>query len=142
MDIWPFIPLGFVLTFLVSYISTLLFLNVEYKERVEDSVDAYEKASTKVNGFLSRLNDDEWPLYKYIVYLFVIAIFFFIYPLFYLNNLQFPLGGDFTQQQIPFTPNGYDDWWNFLKTGQFPLWDSNTFLGANNIGSNAFLLFA
>jgi len=137
MDIWPFIPLGFVLTFLVSYISTLLFLNVEYKERVEDSVDAYEKASTKVNGFLSRLNDDEWPLYKYIVYLFVIAIFFFIYPLF-TEQFTIPLGGDFTQQQIPFYTNGYDDWWNFLKTGQFPLWDSNTFLGANNIGSNAF----
>lgn len=137
MDIWPFIALGFVLTFLVSYISNLIFLIIEFKELKQPSVDAFDSTSKKVNGFLSRLNDEEWPLYKYVIYLFVIAILFFIYPLF-TEQFTIPLGGDYTQQQIPFYTNGYDDWWNFIKTGQFPLWDSNTFLGANNIGSNAF----
>lgn len=66
-----------------------------------------------------------------------LAIIFFIYPL-ATEYFTIPLGGDFTQQQIPFYTNGYDDWWHFIKTGEFPLWDSNTFLGVNNIGSNSF----
>ena len=52
-----------------------------------------------------------------------------------------PLGGDYVQQQIPFYTNGYDDWWHFIKTGEFPLWDSNTVLGVNNIGANSFYYF-
>ena len=52
-----------------------------------------------------------------------------------------PLGGDYVQQQIPFYTNGYDDWWKFIRTGTFPLWDSNTVLGVNNIGSNCFYYF-
>lgn len=67
----------------------------------------------------------------------LLAIIFFIVPLI-TEMFTIPLGGDFTQQQIPFYTNGYDDWWRFIKTGQFPLWDSNTFLGANNVGSNSF----
>lgn len=67
----------------------------------------------------------------------VLGIIFFAYPLF-TEMFTIPLGGDFTQQQIPFYTNGYDDWWHFLKTGEFPLWDANTFLGVNNIGSNSF----
>ncbi|MGE4342562.1 MAG: YfhO family protein [Bacilli bacterium] len=137
LDIWPFITFGFVLSFLVAYASNLLFLINQYKEKVETTSDIVEETSQKVQGFFNRLNDDEWPLYKYVIYLFIIAILFFIYPLF-TEQFTIPLGGDYTQQQIPFYTNGYDDWWRFLKTGQFPLWDSNTFLGANNIGSNAF----
>lgn len=134
LDIYPFIPILFILTFLASYISTILFLYQGYRSREKIEED---EVKVKVHGFLNRLSDDEWPLYKFVIYLFVIAILFFIYPLF-TEQFTIPLGGDYTQQQIPFYTNGYDDWWNFIKTGQFPLWDSNTFLGANNIGSNAF----
>ena len=134
LDIYPFIPILFILFFIVSYGTNLYSLYFDYKSRTKEVVDETTK---KVNGFLNRLTDDEWPLYKYVIYLFVIAILFFIYPLF-TEQFTIPLGGDYTQQQIPFYTNGYDDWWNFIKTGQFPLWDSNTFLGVNNIGSNAF----
>ena len=58
-----------------------------------------------------------------------------------IENGTIPLGGDYVQQQIPFYTNGYDDWWHFIKTGEFPLWDSNTVLGVNNIGANSFYYF-
>lgn len=137
LDIYPFIPIFFVITFLVSYLSSLLYLLTELKDKNQEIVIQSNVTTKKISGMINRFNDEEWPLYKFVIYLFVIAILFFIYPLF-SEQFTIPLGGDFTQQQIPFYTNGYDDWWNFIKTGQFPLWDSNTFLGANNIGSNAF----
>ncbi|MGI6713912.1 MAG: YfhO family protein [Bacilli bacterium] len=73
----------------------------------------------------------------YILFLGILAIFYFAVALFN-NQFTIPLGGDYTQQTIPFYTNGYDDWWHFFKTGEFPLWDSNTNLGVNNIGANAF----
>lgn len=73
----------------------------------------------------------------FLLFTTIIALIFFMYPLF-SQNFTVPLGGDYTQQQIPFYTNGYDDWWHFLTTGQFPLWDHNTFLGVNNVGSNSF----
>lgn len=77
------------------------------------------------------------PFYFFIALTAVLGVIFFIVPL-VTEMFTIPLGGDYTQQQIPFYTNGYDDWWKFIKTGEFPLWDPNTFLGANNIGSNSF----
>lgn len=73
----------------------------------------------------------------YILFLAVLGVAYFGVALFN-NQFTIPLGGDYTQQTIPFYTNGYDDWWHFIKTGEFPLWDSNTNLGVNNIGANAF----
>lgn len=49
-----------------------------------------------------------------------------------------PFSGDYSQQYFAFEYNFYDDWWTFFKTGKFPLYDSNTFLGADNIISNTY----
>jgi uncharacterized membrane protein YfhO len=87
-------------------------------------------------SFISRLKDEATLTY-YVAYLTVTGLLFFAFAL--INNLfTVPLSGDYVLQQIPFYLNGYDDWWHFLTTGEFPLWDSSTYLGSNNIGSNAF----
>lgn len=74
---------------------------------------------------------------KFILQLYLLAIGVFCVTLFQ-NELTIVLSGDFYLQQIPFYHNGYDDWWTFLSTGQFPMWDESGFLGSNNIGANAF----
>lgn len=49
-----------------------------------------------------------------------------------------PFTGDYAQQAYAFYYNAYDDWWTFFKTGKFPLYDANSFLGADNIQSNTY----
>ncbi len=83
---------------------------------------------------------DKQHVFYYFVFLFVLALIMSSVVLL-TESLTIPLGGDYVQQQIPFYTNGYDDWWHFIKTGEFPLWDSNTVLGVNNIGANSFYYF-
>lgn len=73
----------------------------------------------------------------YFFTLVLVGTLFFAFAL-VTNLFTIPLSGDYVLQQIPFYLNGYDDWWHFIKTGEFVLWDSSTYLGVNNIGSNAF----
>lgn len=102
-----------------------------FKRKSPEQRKLIREAQTK------RINEMFSPLYFYLIVTATVAIAYFSSALF-SQKFTIPLGGDFTQQQIPFYTNGYDDWWRFLKTGQFPLWDSNTFLGASNVGSNSF----
>lgn len=74
---------------------------------------------------------------KFVLHLYLIAMGVFFVTLI-SNELTIVLSGDFYLQEIPFYYNGYDDWWTFFKTGEFPLWDESAFLGVNNIGANAF----
>ena len=64
----------------------------------------------------------------------------FLFFGFALITQQFttPYSGDFSQQAYQLYYNFYDDWWTFFKTGHFPMYDSNTFLGADNIASNTY----
>ena len=87
------------------------------------------------NMFFHNFSIGSWKYY--LLFLTMIAISYFAVAL-VNNQFTVPLGGDYTQQTIPFYTNGYDDWWHFFKTGEFPLWDSSTNLGVNNIGANAF----
>lgn len=74
---------------------------------------------------------------KLVISLYIIAFLMFFYTLI-RNSFTLPFGGDFVLQQIPFYFNGYDDYYQWLTTGTFPLWDDSGFLGSNNIGSNTF----
>ena len=76
-------------------------------------------------------------LFYYFLFLLVLGVLFFATSLF-TNYFTTPFTGDYSAQQISFYTNGYDDWWHFFTTGEFVLYDTNTFLGANNIGSNSF----
>lgn len=76
-------------------------------------------------------------MFYYYLFLIVLGILFMCTSLF-INYFTTPFTGDYSSQQFAFYTNGYDDWWHFIKTGEFVLYDTNTFLGADNIGSNSF----
>ena len=76
-------------------------------------------------------------MFYYYLFLLLLGVIFFCSSLF-VNYFTTPFTGDYTAQQFAFYTNGYDDWWHFFKTGEFVLYDQNTFLGADNIGSNSF----
>ena len=76
-------------------------------------------------------------LFYYFLFLVVMGVIFFAVSLF-TNYFTTPFTGDYCLQQFSFYTNGYDDWWHFFRTGEFVLYDQNTFLGADNIGSNSF----
>lgn len=91
-------------------------------------------------GFISKLvsvfKNTESRFYFFLLLCFM-GVIFFISSL--INN-QFTtlFGGDYASQQLSFYTNGYDDWWHFFKTGEFVFFDTNTYLGASNVGSNTF----
>ena len=80
---------------------------------------------------------DIHSMFYYFLFLVVVGVLFFATSLF-INYFTTPFTGDYTMQQYAFYTNGYDDWWHFIKTGEFVLYDTNTFLGVDNIGSNSF----
>ncbi len=76
-------------------------------------------------------------MFYYFLFLVLLGVVFFATSLF-INYFTTPFTGDYSSQQFAFYTNGYDDWWHFFKTGEFVLYDTNTFLGVDNIGSNSF----
>ena len=93
------------------------------------------KKESKVAKFFSFLKDPH-SLFYYFLLLVVLGFLYFSTTL--SNHFTTSFTGDYVAQQIPFYTNGYDDWWHFLTTGEFVFYDTNTYLGANNIGSNSF----
>ena len=88
---------------------------------------------SKLPTWLTNINS----LFYYYLFLVVVGIVFFSTSLF-VNYFTIPFTGDYVTQQFAFYTNGYDDWWHFFRTGEFVLYDTNTFLGVDNIGSNSF----
>ncbi|MDY0214757.1 MAG: YfhO family protein [Bacilli bacterium] len=142
-------PVGYfyIIFFVISWLINIfeLMLSLGYLDKVLITRDlslvmSEEEKTTKDlarEATIKRIEEKTSTFYFFIGLTALLGVIFFIVPLF-TEMFTIPLGGDYTQQQIPFYTNGYDDWWHFIKTGQFPLWDSNTFLGVNNIGSNSF----
>lgn len=87
----------------------------------------------KIPCWLKNINS----LFYYYLFLVLVGLVFFSASLF-INYFTTPFTGDYSTQQFSFYTNGYDDWWHFFKTGEFVYYDTNTFLGVNNIGSNSF----
>lgn len=105
--------------------------NIKHRLTLKENITKYWKEKGK--PYFSNFNN----LFYYVVFLFVIGILFFISSL--VPNLFTILpSGDYVYQSVPFFHNGYDDWWKFFTTGEFPFWDPNTFLGADNLANNAF----
>lgn len=75
--------------------------------------------------------------FYFFILLLACGIGYFALTLF-TNSWVVTFGGDFTQEQIPFYYNGWDDWHTFFSTGKFPMWDESIFLGVDNIASNSF----
>ena len=95
-----------------------------------------EEKKFHLPNWLSFLKNPKSDFYYYF-FMVGMGILFFGVCLF-SDYFTTPLTGDYVSQQYAFYTNGYDDWWRFFTTGQFTLYDTNTFLGVNNIGSNSF----
>ena len=80
---------------------------------------------------------DRHSFFYYVLILILVGLGFFGYALI-TEKFTTPFSGDFAQQYYAFEYNFYDDWWTFFKTGHFPFYDSNTFLGADNVISNTY----
>lgn len=80
---------------------------------------------------------DKHSLFYHVLLLILVGLGFFAYALL-TEKFTTPFSGDYSMQYIAFEYNFYDDWWTFFKTGQFPFYDSNTFLGADNVISNTY----
>ena len=108
--------------------------------RYYKSTSMQEIKTTQSKIFINKLptwlkNVDS--LFYYYIFLVMLGVVFFATSLF-INYFTTPFTGDYSAQQFAFYTNGYDDWWHFFKTGEFVLYDTNTFLGVDNIGSNSF----
>ncbi len=104
-----------------------------------NTMDVVFKKDTNKKTLKDRLSflKNRESIFYYYVFLLVVGILFLISSTF-INRGTTPFTGDYVSQEYAFYTNGYDDWWHFLKTGKFVLYDPNTFLGASNIGSNTF----
>ena len=94
------------------------------------------KLKDKIKDKFAFLKDSH-SFFYYVLTLIAVGFAFFGYALI-TEKFTTPYGGDFAQQTYQFYYNFYDDWWTFFKTGQFPFYDSNTFLGADNIFANTY----
>lgn len=103
---------------------------------MEEVINERHLLSTKIRekfAFLYNRNS----LFYYILILIGVGLGFFGFAL-VTQKFTTPFGGDFAQQYFAFEYNFYDDWWTFFKTGKFPFFDTNTFLGADNILANTY----
>lgn len=75
--------------------------------------------------------------FYYVLFLVVLAFGFFGYALI-TEHFTTPYGGDFSQQGLTFCYNFYDSWWAFFRTGNFPNFVHNVFLGNDNVQANTF----
>ncbi len=69
--------------------------------------------------------------------LLLVAALIFGYTLL-MYGFTVPLSGDGYLQEQNFPFLFYDYWHKFFATGKFPLWDTASALGSNNIGGNSF----
>ena len=94
-----------------------------------------EKLISGIKKFFNKLYQNE--------YVRVFAIIFILGFIFFgttaINN-GFTMGfnGDYTLQTLAFYSDGYTKIWNFLKTGEFPMFDYSNFLGMNYFGTASF----
>lgn len=80
---------------------------------------------------------DIHSLFYYVLFLILIGLLYFGYALI-SEQFTTPFGGDFVMQGMTFAFDFYDTWWAFFKTGKFPLWNENIYLGADSICANSF----
>ena len=54
------------------------------------------------------------------------------------NDFTLPMTGDYALQTYAFYSQGYHIFWDFVKTGEYPLFDFSNYLGANYLGTQSF----
>ena len=94
-----------------------------------------ETKKEKLKQTFKKIFSNEY--FKIFMILFGIGVAMFSYILL-SNRFMLPINGDYVLQTYSFYANGYNKMWEFLKTGEFPLFDYSNFLGANYIGTATF----
>ena len=103
---------------------------------MEFSIEEKHGVKSKLRNMFAFLFDRN-SFFYYVLLLILVGFGFFAYALF-TEHFTTPFSGDYSQQAFPFYYNFYDDWWTFFKTGKFPFYDSNTFIGADNVLANTY----
>ncbi len=76
-------------------------------------------------------------LFYFVLFLLILSIGWAAYSLF-TNHFTQLYGWDYELQYVPFYYDYWDTWHDFFASGHFKLYDHQTFLGTDNIGSNAY----
>lgn len=76
-------------------------------------------------------------LFYYGLFIFILGIAWTLYSLVTDSGTQL-YNWDYNAQYVTFTYNFWDTWHTFFKTGYFELYNPSTYLGSDNIGSNAY----
>lgn len=93
----------------------------------------FKKTLKEKFGFLFNIHS----LFYFVLLLIGVGLAFFGYALL-TEHFTTPFSGDYSQQAFAFYFNFYDDWWTFFRTGKFPFFDTNTFIGADNVFANTY----
>ena len=94
-----------------------------------------EKVVTGIKNWFSKVSKNEYVRVFSIV--FVLGFIFFGFKAFG-NGFTMGFNGDYTLQTLAFYSDGYNKIWNFLRTGEFPMFDYSNFLGMNYFGTASF----
>lgn len=76
-------------------------------------------------------------LFYFVCFIFLLGLCWTAYSVF-TNHFTQLYGWDYEHQYVTFYYDYYDVWHDFFKTGTFRLYDYQTFLGTDNIGSNSY----
>ena len=94
-----------------------------------------KKVLLKIKDFLIKLYANEY--FKAFLWIYLVGLFCFATRAAF-NHFTLPMGGDYTLQTYAFYAQGYEIFWEFIKTGEMPLYDFSNFLGANYLGTQSF----
>ena len=94
-----------------------------------------KKTLLKIKNFFIRLYANEY--FKAFLWIYIVGLFCFSVRAAF-NYFTLPMAGDYTLQTYAFYSQGYHLFWNFIKTGEMPLYDFSNFLGANYLGTQSF----
>ena len=96
----------------------------------------------KMKAFLIKTKQILYKIYKNEYFRAFALIYLFGFISFSVcaiaENFTLPLSGDYVLQTYAFYSQGYKVFWEFIKTGQYPLFDFSNFLGANYLGTQSF----
>jgi len=104
-----------------------------YEQDIGERVKTKRHFLSSFNEFLNKHNSN----LIFAVCVFLLSMLWCVFVLF-ANKFAIMFGWDYSSQYITFYYGYWDIWRQFFKTGEFVLVDFSTYLGVDNIGSNAY----
>jgi hypothetical protein len=94
-----------------------------------------ENLISGVKNWLNKVVKNEYV--RVFAIIFILGFIFFGFTALG-NGLTMGFNGDYTLQTLAFYSDGYNKIWEFLRTGEFPMFDYSNFLGMNYFGTASF----